>query len=207
LANSRELVECIASVTGRPLASVTGHMRYLREAEPSLVTTGGRGIAAPRMTSKDAASLLCAVYGSASVQDSASTVLALKALPSSRQGIRTPRTTPYQDPLRERPPLFTLGVESPHSVIDGLAAAILIFAREEDFLPYIVPPGRRAEETGLYAKFSVHYPQFYASLTVGVHGHFSEGWVYGRRQKLKSRQICECDEDALREIAACLRLA
>jgi hypothetical protein len=202
MANSRELVECIASITGRPLASVTGHMRYLREAEPSLVTTGGRGIAAPRMTSKDAASLLCAVYGSPSVQDSASTLLALKALPSLRQGIRTPRLTSD----RERPPLFTLEVESSHSVIDGLAAAILIFAREKDFLRHIAPPARRDEETGLYARFSVQYPQFYATLTIGVHGHFRESWVYGRRQKLKSRQICECDEDALREIAACLRM-
>jgi hypothetical protein len=206
MANSRELVECIASVTGRPLASVTGHMRYLREAEPSLVTTGGRGIAAPRMTAKDAATLLCAVYGSESVQDSASTIFALKALPSSRQGIRTPRSTPYEDPLRERPPLFTLRAEPSHSVIDGLAAAILIFAREEDFLPYIVPPARRDEETGLHARFSLQRQQFYASLSVGVRGHFSEGWVYGQRQKVKSRLTWECEEDVLREIAACLRL-
>src|SRR5260370_39728741 len=97
---SRELVECISSVTGRPLPSVIGHMRSLREAEPSLVTIGGRGIAAPRMTARDAASLLCAVYGSESGQESASTLLALNGLPASPQGVRIRRPDLYKDPMR-----------------------------------------------------------------------------------------------------------
>jgi hypothetical protein len=206
MANSRELVECIASVTGRPLPSVIGHMRYLREAEPSLVTTGGRGIAAPTMTARDAASLLCAVYGSESVQDSTLTLLALKSLPASPQGFRIRRPKPYQDPSRSAL-LFSLGLEPSHTVIDGLAAALEIFGREDELSRHIAPPTRKDEETGLYARFSVQYPQHFASLTVGVRGRFSEVWVYGRRQKLKSRQIRECDEDALREIAACLRTA
>ncbi len=206
MANSRHLVECIASVTGRPLASVVGHMRCLREAEPSLVTTGGRGIVAPRMTARDAASLLCAVYGSETVQESASVLLALKGLPASSPQIRTPKPQPYEDPWMSGP-LFTLGPEAAHSVVDGVAAALEIFEREEELSRRIAPPMRPGDETGLYARFSVEYPHYFASLTVGVHGRFSEIWVYGRRQKLKSWQIRECNEDALREIAACLRTA
>lgn len=205
MANSRHLVECIASVTGRPLPTVVGQMRSLREAEPSLVTTGGRGIVAPRMTSLDAASLLCAVFGSETVQDSASVLLALKSLPASPQ-IRTRKPKPYEDP-RTPGPLFTLGLEPSHSVVDGVAAALEIFDREEEFSRQIAPPMRPGKETGFYARFSVQYPQHFASLTVGVHGRFSEIWVYGRRQKLKSWQLRECNEDALREIAACLRTA
>src|SRR5260370_42364434 len=100
---SRELVECISSVTGRPLPSVIGHMRSLREAEPSLVTIGGRGIAETRMTARHAASLLCAVYGSESVQENASTLLALKALPASPQGVRIRRPNVYKAPINAVP--------------------------------------------------------------------------------------------------------
>jgi hypothetical protein len=42
MANSRELVDCVAVALNRPLTEVTGHMRHLREA--GLVTVGGRGM-------------------------------------------------------------------------------------------------------------------------------------------------------------------
>jgi hypothetical protein len=156
------------------------------------------------MTAKDAASLLCAVSASETVQDSVSTLLALKALQSWRQGVRMRRPAPHEDPSRAGP-LFTLGLEPSHSVIDGLAAAIGVFDREEEFLRQIAPPKRRGEETGIYATFYVQYPAYFASLTVGVHGRFSEVWVYGRREKPKFWQTRGSDENALREIAACLR--
>ncbi len=44
------------SPAGRPLAAVLGQMRSHREAEPNLVTTGGRGIPASRTTAGGAAS-------------------------------------------------------------------------------------------------------------------------------------------------------
>jgi hypothetical protein len=180
-------------------------MRQLREAEPSLVTTGGRGITAPRMTSVDAASLLTTVYGSESVQDSVPTLLALKSLPASSQGIRIKSSAPYDQPWGNRGPPFTLGLEPAHTIIDGLAAALRLFDREEELRRHFAPPTRRDEENGIYARFTVQYPEYFASLTVGVHRSFSEVWVYGRKKKLKSRQIRECDQDALREIAARLR--
>lgn len=205
MANSRELVGCIAAVTGRPLPKIVGHMRHLREAEPSLVTTGGRGITAPRMMAADAASLVCAVFGSESVQDSVSTLIALKSLPASPHGVRVRRPAPYEDQSWAGA-LFTLGLEPSHTVVDGLAAAIELFDREEELRQHFDQPAQRGEEAGIYARFTVHYPDYFASLTVGVHGHFSEGWVYGQKSQRKFRQIRECDGDALRDIAACLRL-
>src|SRR3979409_2334438 len=86
MANSRELVECVSSALELPLTEVTGHMRHLREA--GLVTTGGRGITAPRMTYEDAASLICSLYGTAATKDGATSVKALKALPAIYQGAR-----------------------------------------------------------------------------------------------------------------------
>lgn len=204
MANSRELVECIATVTGRPVPKIVGHMRNLREAKPSLVTTGGRGITAPRMTAADAASLVCAVLGSESVQESVSTLVALKSLPASPHGVRVRRPTPHEDRARMGP-LFTLGLEPSHTIVDGLAAAIELFDREEELRQHFGPHARRGEETGIYARFTVHYPEYFASLTVGVHGQFSEGWIYGQKHQRKFRQIRECDEDALRDIATCLR--
>ena len=49
------------------------------------------------------------------------------------------------------------------------------------------------------------YPDYFASLTVGVRDLFSETWTYGRRQQARTEQMRRCRQDALREISACLR--
>jgi hypothetical protein len=202
MANSRELVECVASALGRPLTAVTGHMRNLREADSGLVSHGGRGITSPAMTMEDAASLVCAVYGSESIQGSSDAVLSLKELAAKAQGFKIPRVDPHDRP-RATGPLFTLGLPAEHSVIQGLAAALRLFAREHHVRKEILMrTGQRDLE--IYARFSVQYPEHFASLTVGIHGYFSEGWTYGTRGRPRTRQSRECDHDALREIAKCV---
>jgi hypothetical protein len=59
MARLSDLVASVADATGETTASVTVIARYLREA--GLITTGGRGLSAARMTSHDLASLLLAM--------------------------------------------------------------------------------------------------------------------------------------------------
>lgn len=201
MANSRQLVNCIAEVTRLPLSSVVGHMRSLREAEPSLVTSGGRGITAPLMKAGDAAALYCAVYASPNIQDSASVLLELKKLEARAQGrTRVPR---HGSP-RYRSPRVTLGLHRDHSVIEGLAAAIAFFMREDELRDDEVWRAR-GRKSGIYTHFEVRAPEFSASLTFGVHGDFSEEWIYGRRGGLDSVRTGQCTEITLRKIAACLK--
>jgi hypothetical protein len=201
MANSRELVECVASALGRPLTAVTGHMRRLREADSGLVSQGGRGITSPAMTMEDAASLVCAVYGSETVQGSSDAVLSLKGL-AAKPGFKIPHVNPY---MRSRAvgPWFTLGLPAEHNVVQGLAAALRLFAREHDVRNEIIMRTGRTD-LEVYGRFSVQYPEHFASLTVGVHGYFSESWTYGTRGRPRTRQSRECDQDALREIAKCV---
>jgi hypothetical protein len=200
MANSRELVESVASALGRPLTAVTGHMRSLREADSGLVSQGGRGITSPAMTMEDAASLVCAVYGSETVQGSSDAVLSLKGLAAKAQGFKVQRVDRY---VRVMGPWFTLGLPAEHSVIQGLAAALRLFAREHDVRKEIIMRTGRID-LEVYGRFSVQYPEHFASLTVGVHGYFSESWTYGTRGRPRTRQSRECDQDALREIAKCV---
>jgi len=68
LVSSTQLSECIARATGVPEATVLLHMRNVREA--GILTQGGRGRSAARMTTRDAANLLIAVAGASAVKDS-----------------------------------------------------------------------------------------------------------------------------------------
>ncbi len=202
MANSRKLVASMAELTGHPLSRVVGHMRSLREAEPSLVTNKGRGITAPQMTPMDAAALYCTIYASPNLQESASTILELKKLEARPQGkMRASRYEPWSDHL---PPL-TLGLERDHSVLEGLAAVITFFMKEDELrFDYNAWRGRR-KKSGIYANFEIRSPEYSASLTLGVHGSFSEQWIYGRRGQLDSIRNGQCTEVTLRKIAACLK--
>lgn len=200
MANSRELVECIADATGESLSKVTGYMRELREANEDLVKVGGRGPMAPKMTSSDAASLLCAIYGCPSVQGSARTLLDLKKLPSIHQGRRAGRRH-YRGYTRFGP-AFTLELERGHNVVDGLAAAIDLFGREDEIPGY---GNQHARDAHLFARFEIHSPELFASMTVGIRSEFSDIWTYGRRGQLDSRKIQQCSEVTLRKIAAFLK--
>lgn len=62
MATSGELIKTVAEITGHPEARVNTYFRSLREA--GLVTKGGRGPSAAKMTSRDAATLLTALMGS-----------------------------------------------------------------------------------------------------------------------------------------------
>lgn len=62
MATSGDLIKTVAEITGHPDARVTTYFRSLREA--GLVTKGGRGPSAAKMTFRDAATLLTALMGS-----------------------------------------------------------------------------------------------------------------------------------------------
>jgi hypothetical protein len=175
-------------------------MRYLREA--GLVTIGGRGITAATMTHEDAASLICSVYGAESVKDGLPSLLALKSLPASFQGTRRSRANRRMSPPYLAP-RFLLGSEPSGGVVAGLSAALRLFGREEELGQQASEFSRRSSFK-LGIRFSVQFPEHFASLTARVHEEQSEVWVYGRRNKPRTRQIRECDEEGLREIAKCL---
>jgi hypothetical protein len=196
MANSRELVECVSSALDRPLKEVTGHMRFLREA--GLVTTGGRGIASPRMSYEDAASLICSLYGSELMKDGVSSVLALKALPSTLKGARHSRSG--RDMLPYIGPHELLGSEPAGGPIVALAAALRLLQQGNQSIRHAA---RYFPESELKVRFGIQFPQHFASLTVGF-GGVSEVWTFGQRGRPRTRQTRECDEIGLREIAKCL---
>jgi hypothetical protein len=200
MANSRELTECVAASLGRPMTAVKQHMRNLREADKALVTTGGRGLSAARMTHQDAATLICAVLGSEAVQNSVETVSALKKLLPTFQGRRTHID---RSSYRRKMPV-ELGLEREHDIIEGLVSVLKFFDREDEFRRemYMAIGGGYQE---IYVSFEIEYPEFFGSLTVGIRDISSESWIYGRRQHARTEQIRRCRGDSLREIAACLR--
>lgn len=202
MANSRNLVVCMAELTGDPLSRVVGHMRSLREAE-LVIPSKGRGITAPRMTPRDAAALYCVIYASPAIQESASTLVELEKLESRQQGrVRVPRHEYYH---RHHLPPLTLGLGRHHSVVDGLAAAISFFMQEDKLRGEYEARRGRGKKFGIYANFEIRAPQFSASLTLGVHGVHSEEWIYGRRGELDSVRKGQCSEITLRKLAACLK--
>jgi hypothetical protein len=198
MANSRELVECISSALEFSLTEVTGHMRHLREA--GLVTTGGRGVTAPRMTYEDAASLICSLYGTSLMKDGVTSVGALKALPAIYQGARRPSRLSIKWHRAYMGPVDLLGSEPMGGVTAGLAAALRLLGRGNEFVRHAAHHYPDAE---LRVRFSVQFPQHFASLTVSFAG-VSEVWTFGQRGKPKTRRTNACDEDGLREIAKCL---
>lgn len=200
MANSRALVERMAELTRQPLSRVVGHMRGLREAEPSLVTNKGRGITAPAMTANDAATLLCAIFAAPNIQETASTIESLKKLPSRSQS--RSRANRSSGLPRDYFPGINLKLEHDHNVIDGLAAAIRFFMKEDEYRREWHQFGI---EPALYARFVVRSPEYSASLSVGVRGHFSEEWVYGRTGELDAFRTGQCGEITLRKLAACLK--
>jgi hypothetical protein len=72
MASSTQLTERVANVLGLPQATVALHMRNIREA--GLITQGGRGRSAAKMTAADAGHLLIASVGSLSPKDSVEVV-------------------------------------------------------------------------------------------------------------------------------------
>lgn len=202
MANSRQLSECMAALTGDPLSRVVGHMRSLREAE-LIIPNKGRGITAPRMTPRDAAALYCVIYASPAIQESASTLVELQKLEARTQGrVRAPRHELYH---RQHLPPVTLGLDRGHSVVDGLAAAIAFFMDEDKQRGGYDERRGRGQKFGIYANFEIRAPQYSASLTLGVHGVHSEEWIYGRRGELDSVRKGQCTEITLRKLAACLK--
>jgi len=199
MANSRELVECMAELTREPLSRVVGHMRSLRESEAGLVTNKGRGITAPRMKAVDAAALYCAIYASPNIQESATTILELKKLPA--RGQRRHRGSYAGRDIRQ--PIISPGLEPEHTVIEGLAALIEVFMSNERLYGY--DAADRGRKGAIYARFEIRAPEHSASLTFGEHGYYSEEWVYGRRGELDSIRVGQCSEVTLLRLAACLK--
>jgi hypothetical protein len=190
----------MAELTRQPLSRVVGHMRALREAEPSLVTNKGRGITAPPMTTDDAAALLCAIFAAPNIQESASAIVDLRKLPPKAQGrSRSDRASWMHDRYLPR---IDLKLSHDHTVIDGLAAAIGFFMEEDEFRREWHQHGAEPE---VYARFVVRAPEYSASLSVGVRGHFSEEWIYGRTGELDAFRTGQCTEITLRKLAACLK--
>ena len=72
MASPGELIDIISAVTGIPRPRVFSGHRYLREAH--LVTQGGRGPSAAKMSARDAAHILIAACSSAEIKDSASAI-------------------------------------------------------------------------------------------------------------------------------------
>src|SRR3954466_13155275 len=78
MASSTELSDRVAEALGVPGPSVALTMRMIREA--GLITQGGRGRSAARMTPADAASLIISVTGSSRVRDSVASLQAFAGL-------------------------------------------------------------------------------------------------------------------------------
>jgi hypothetical protein len=98
MVSSIELSDCIAKALGLPEPTVALHMRNLREE--GVLTQGGRGRSAARMSAVDAALLLIASAGSLHPKDSVDTVQKYRDL---GRVLRRPRGSPrWRDGLIPR---------------------------------------------------------------------------------------------------------
>lgn len=94
MATSKQLIEAVSRATGLTEETVHVHMRNLREA--GLITLGGRGASAARMTPLDAARLMMAVSGSGFVKESVNAVASFAGLLAYRNEIVAPKErSPY----------------------------------------------------------------------------------------------------------------
>lgn len=73
MATPGELITAIANILGIPEVTVASYYRSLREG--GLVTKGGRGLSAPKMTTRDAVHLLLACGGARFERESAASVV------------------------------------------------------------------------------------------------------------------------------------
>jgi hypothetical protein len=202
MVNSRGLAEQLAKVWGEPVTEVRQHARNLRESDPPLITAGGRGRHVPDMTADDAASLICATLGSRAVGDSASTVIGLKRLTANYRGSRV-KPMDHVAGIVHRFIGSRLDMAKAPDVVQGLARVLELFEHETELQRELL--AHADMDYRLFARFRIHYPDFYAHLTIGVRGKFHETVTYGRYKNPVKEAIRGCDERSLREIAKWLR--
>jgi hypothetical protein len=125
MATPGDLVKVTAAVLGLPEVYVHSIYRALREA--GLVTKGGRGPSAARMSPKDAAALLVAILGTGQISASAETVKKFYET--------TPRIhTPQEERLYRGTKLPELAsLEEKHSFVDALECLIFTASEGELF--------------------------------------------------------------------------
>jgi hypothetical protein len=126
MATPGELVKVVATVLGLPDAYVASTYRSLREA--GLVTKGGRGPSAAKMTARDAATLLGGILGTGQIVDAANAV--------NQFLTRIPHSPPT--PFKRVKIAGIADLQADHSFIDALEAIINVAA--EGKLVRAVPP-------------------------------------------------------------------
>lgn len=115
MATPGELSKITAKVLGLPEAQVHSAYRVLREA--GLVTKGGRGPAAAKMTARDAAMLLAAILGSSQIIESATA--------ARRYSKTKPVIHEYTGTLHRNVAIPALAaLPDAHSFVDALTALI-----------------------------------------------------------------------------------
>jgi hypothetical protein len=204
---SVELVDTVAAALNWERTEVFNHARNLREA--GVVTKGGRGITAPQMNILDVANLICAVLAARRVKESSEAAKGLAGLKGVRRAFRVPENNGLRFyRVIDRDGLLRL--KAGHSVQEGMAALLALFAREDELKaewaqqqPYV--------DAELTAEFIVYYPKYYASISVRMEGVVSESWTYslprtGKRKGTSHREgpswkSAGCNERALRKIA------
>lgn len=202
---SVELVDIVATALSWERTEVFHHARNLREA--NVMTKGGRGITAPKMNRLDGANLICAVLAARRVKESREVVKGLARLKGVRAALRFPdsRAGRFHSLVGDG----LLNLKPGHSVQQGLAALLALFAREDELR-------RRWAQHPLHidgelqAEFNVFYPNYYANISVRIEGFVSESWTYplnlGRRKGISHKEGPSwrsggCNERALRKIA------
>lgn len=143
MATSGELIKAVATLSGLPETTIATYFRSLREAEPRLVSTGGRGPSAAKMTYIDGASMLTAVMGSRFEREPAEKIVRnfhkMLAVDGARwvTSRQEPRMEGKQDASALQDGRWILeGFELPrlsqldegHSFIDALAALLEVAA-------------------------------------------------------------------------------
>jgi hypothetical protein len=208
---SVKLVEVIASALEWPQTEVLHHARNLRNV--GLVTKGGQGITAPQMSELDAANFMVAVLGSKRVKDSPEVVKGIAELRATSGGLRM-----SDDYRRWRPSIDLrhglLGLQSGHTVQEGIAATFSFFQREEELRREWYRIARRGE-FAIKMQLKIFYPRYEATLSIRIPDLLSESWIYSlppapggkriARDAGRTSQSRSCDERALRDVANALR--
>jgi len=153
MATPGELVKVTATVLGLPEAYVASTYRMLREA--GLVTKGGRGPSAAKMTARDAATLLGGILGTGQIVDAANAVGRFLNMRDLRHSPPTPFQRHKIAGLADLP--------AGHSFLDALEAIISVATAGK--LIRIPPP---AEWEWDKVEVTVDNPATYARIHIRI---------------------------------------
>lgn len=164
MAKLSEVIPALADALGLPETTVEAYAKVLRKA--GLLTSGGRGSAAPDQTPRDCAGLLLSILGGSP----------LRAVELVNRARLLTANEPYESPDGLAELVFArLGIGFPHSLLDATTAIISSHqsgTAHEVFEVKKSPVGwLKGNNSGFDISLSLEHPRMFGRLNMAVKTH------------------------------------